>query len=345
MLFRYLVYKKSWILFFVILGGVTNLLITFDQGFTISISSIVYLNLIAVVSFCLFFIWRFKRETDYFRKLRKLMDEIDTDWIESLPEPIYRFPDQMVYELLCEVDRFYRRKFTDLRQSYLLENDYLASWIHEVKAPLTVMKMTIDGHRSNELAQKIETNWLRMHLLIDRQLYISRLPTLESDYAVEFVLIESLLKEEVRDLASWCMEKNIGVEVKAEEEQRVLTDRKWCRFIIRQLLTNAIKYSQNGGDIAITIGESDNGRVFVTIKDEGRGIQVHDLPRIFDKGFTGENGRLQNAATGLGLYLAQTVANKLNITLKVSSIYGKGTAVDILFLKENEMESIRRNRL
>lgn len=276
-------------------------------------------------------------------KLQTLKEEIGESWVEALPDANYSFPDKMIVELMRNTDDFYKKRFHDVKKTQLMENDYITSWIHEIKAPLTAMKITIDSNRSDRLAQKIETNWLRLHLLIDRQLYITRLPTLEADYVVEQVKMEDLLKEEIRDLASWCMEKNMNVQIDSDVEVPiVVTDRKWCRFIIRQLMTNAIKYSPEEGTIRITLGRKSNGAVWLGIHDEGPGIQEHDLPRIFDKGFTGENGRIQNSATGIGLYLAQAVANKLSITLDVESTYGEGTAMYMTFLREDQTEAIRR---
>lgn len=136
------------------------------------------------------------------------------------------------------------------------------------------------------------------------------------------------------------MEKNIAVEFEGEENL-VRTDRKWCRFIIRQILTNAVKYSPEGGMIVLSTTAIEDGPVRLTIRDEGPGIAAQDLPRIFDKGFTGENGRLQNAATGLGLYLAQTVADKIGIRLTVESESQSGTAIQMTFTAINAFESVR----
>jgi OmpR family two-component system bacitracin resistance sensor histidine kinase BceS len=188
--------------------------------------------------------------------------------------------------------------------------------------------------------RNIESEWLRIHLLIDQQLYISRLPSLEADYVLEQTGIQRLAALEVRELASWCVEKNIAVEFEGEETL-VRTDRKWCRFMIRQLMTNAVKYSPESGTILLSTTVTPDGHVRLTIRDEGPGIAAHDLPRIFDKGFTGGNGRLYNAATGLGLYLAKTVSAKIGITLTVQSELEAGTTMQMTFTVSNAFESVR----
>ncbi|GIO33392.1 sensor protein BceS [Paenibacillus albilobatus] len=340
---RYVGYKKSWIFLFLALLGLTDVLILLDHGIAVNASSMIYLNVLFLFVVAVFLVWRYKTETKYAAALAARSENITEDWIETLPEPVF-FPDVATSEALRAADLFYRRKLSDVKQAQLIENDFTASWIHEVKAPLTAMKLTIDAHRSDPAMQKIEAEWLRIHLLIDRQLHMARLPFLESDYVLEPASVRRLAAEEVRDLASWCMEKNIAVEFEGEDAE-VVTDRKWCRFIIRQLLTNAVKYSPEGGIIRIATSVTENGNGMLVIKDEGPGIPAHDLPRIFDKGFTGGNGRIQNAATGIGLYLAQTVASKIGITLGASSGQNQGTAMRMIFTAKNDFESVRRGML
>ncbi|GIO27955.1 sensor histidine kinase [Ornithinibacillus bavariensis] len=341
MFIRYIVLRKSWIFLFVALLGVTNILIMLDKGITVEASSILYLNALFLITFCLFFLWRYKKEMKFTTSLDLLSKDLPLDWIENLPEPENRL-DEITYEFLRAVDLQYKRQVSKFNEARLIEDDYMASWIHEVKTPLTAMKLVLDARRSDSAIRQIEVEWLKIHLLLDRQLYMTRLPTLESDYRLEEASLQRLATEEVQDLASWCLEKNLAVNIEGTNVT-VVTDVKWCRFILRQLLTNAIKYSPVGGTIVIKTNVSERGNVTLDLQDEGPGIQPHDLPRIFDKGFTGENGRIQNAATGLGLYLAKTVADKLGITLKAKSSKSGGTVMQITFSDPNTFETIRRS--
>ncbi|NEW09320.1 HAMP domain-containing histidine kinase [Paenibacillus sp. SYP-B3998] len=298
-----------------------------------------YLNSLLILAMVAFLGWRFRKETKYARLLADLAEEIEEDWIETLP-PTYFYHEEATNQLLRAAGHWYWHKLSDSHVAQSVEQDYIAAWVHEVKTPLTAMKLTIDANKGNPALCKIESEWLRIHLLIDQQLYISRLPSLEADYVLEQTGIQRLASQEVRELASWCVEKNIAVEFDGEEAL-VRTDRKWCRFIIRQLLTNAVKYSPEGGMILLSTTLTPDGHVRITIKDEGPGIATHDLPRIFDKGFTGGNGRLQNAATGLGLYLARNVAFKIGISLTVQSGLHAGTEMEMTFTVRNAFESVR----
>lgn len=330
---------KSWIIFFLGSLGVTNLLIWIDRGIAVQINSIIYLNILLFISFLAFFIWRYKREMKYTASLAKLIEDMEEDWLETLPSPNL-FRDEMTYEVLQAANNYFKHKLSEINEAHVVERDYISSWVHEVKAPLTAMKLVLDDNRNNPVHRKMESEWFRIHMLIDQQLYISRIPTLESDYVLETTSLQQLAAQEVREMASWCMEKDVAVEIDGEDRE-VVTDRKWCRFIIRQILTNAVKYSPDGGMIVVATSATTSGNIVMTIKDEGPGIPPHDLPRIFDKGFTGGTGRIQNAATGLGLYLAQTVASKIGIVLTAQSEVKQGTIMQMTFTSKNTYDSIR----
>src|SRR5699024_3147459 len=178
------------------------------------------------------------------------------------------------------------------------EQDELASWIHEVKTPLTAIKLIIDRVEDQKTKQQLTYEWLRIHLLLDQQLHQSRIPTIENDLYIEETRLEPLLFQEIKDVQSWCISKGIGIDVSLDVEE-VLTDGKWLSFIIRQLLTNAIKYSERD-DIVITSYRSGEQTV-LAIEDHGRGIAAKDMPRIFDRGFTSTLSHHDTASSGMGL--------------------------------------------
>lgn len=342
MFITYLIYKKSWIALIMLFLILTNVLIIFDGGINVEPSSLIYLNGLFLIIFAVFFIWRYKKETSYYKSLLRLFRDLDDDWFESISPPHVHFPDSIVYTLLQTIHEFEQNKRLEDHYSQQMDHNDLSSWVHEMKTPLTAMKITIDAHPSNELAQRLDSNWLKLHLLLDRQLYISRLDTLEADLLPQKLEVNALIRQEIRELSTWCMEKNIAIDLLGDKRY-TYTDNKWCGFVIRQLLTNAIKYSPIDGNIFINIGLYENELVMVKIKDEGPGIQAHDLPRIFDKGFTGEQGRIQRSSTGMGLYLAKEVSKKLNIQLEVDSVVGEGTSFSMIFTSENPFERIRRS--
>ena len=339
MFIAYLKDMKSWIFLFAASLAVTDVLIWMDKGLRMEFASILYLNILLIAIFIVFLVFRYRREMHFTKELLRISEDPSRDWQEGLPEPLF-IRDHATNEFLRQVANDQLDKLSEMKAKNLIESDYTAAWVHEVKAPLTAMKMTIDANRQDPAIRKIESEWLRIHLLIDRQLYISRLPTLGTDYVLAKTEVRGMITPEVHELRSWCIEKNIAVEIEGEDVE-VITDSKWCRFIIRQLLTNAVKYSPDGGVICITTDRMPNGHAVLSIKDEGPGIPSHDFPRIFDKGFTGGTGRLHNAATGLGLYLAHQVAAKIGISLSVQSEANAGTTMIMAFSAENEFDATR----
>jgi len=327
---------KSWIVFFVLALGFADVLIWLDAGIDVEFLSVLYFNVLFLIIFSLFIVWRYRKEMRFIKELTVLEDVASLDWHEALPETNFK-RDEIVIELIRQSAIYSSNKISELRYANAIESDYTTAWVHEVKAPLTAMKLTLDGHSHEPVFRKIQAEWLRIHLLIDQQLYISRMPTLEADYVLEKTDVYRLVTSEVRELASWFMEKNVAVEFEGEDTE-VVTDVKWCRFIIRQIVTNAVKYSPDGGMIIISINNTESENVVLSFKDNGPGIQAHDLPRIFDKGFTGGMGRIHNAATGLGLYLAQTVAEKIGIMLQAQSEMGQGTTLKMTFSTENDFD-------
>ncbi|MDN3426711.1 sensor histidine kinase [Microbacterium sp. APC 3898] len=340
MFFSYINDMKSWIFFFFLSLLSADLLLWLDPGIDVEISSLVYVNALLLIAFIAFISWRYYRETAYIRQLALLEEETETDWYEALPDPIFE-RDEQVNDILQSAGISFSKQLSEVRQNTIIQDDYIAGWVHEAKAPLTAMKLVIDANRKDPQIRKIEAEWLRIFLLVDQQLYISRLSSLESDYVLERVPLQEIIAAEVRELMSWCREKNLAIEIEGLETN-VVTDRKWCRFIVRQILSNAVKYSPRDGTIFITTRTEAGGHCILSIKDQGAGIPDHDMPRIFDKGFTGGMGRLHNTATGLGLYLAKTVSEKIGIRLSAISTKGKGATLEMGFTMENDFDQIRR---
>lgn len=315
-----------WIgLFFISLLW-SNIAFALDAGF--SGVSIVYFNVIQFTILILFLGWRFVADR---RAIRTLLDSTMMEDVE--PVGLTAFQQLYMERFLNELEEKARliRELSIQRQE---ETDDLLAWVHEMKAPLTAIKLMIEQVEEVKLRSKLEQEWLRIYLLLDQQLHQTRLLTIEQDNRLEQVELRQVVYKEIRDFQSWCMEKGIGFEVE-ELKHTVKTDAKWLGFIVRQVLSNAIKYSPMNEMIHIALHEDQAGHLVLQIHDAGPGIKAEDLPRIFKKSYTGTVGRESSAATGMGLYLAKSVATKLGISLKVDSTEGKGTTVTIQFPAEN----------
>lgn len=325
MIWLFIKERKSWIIFFIILHIWMDVIFFIDSG--ISGISILYLNVMNFLLFGLFIVWRYIKETNQLKAIyeqpinEELLSPFQKKYIEHLNKQ---------YEKLEE-------EFHQIKINMLEQQDGMLAWVHEMKSPMTAMKLIVEQVEPYSLREKLEKEWMRMFLLLDQKIHETRLSTIEKDNRLEKVSLETIVHQEIRDFRSWCMEKGIGVETK-ELDKTVTSDSKWLGFIVRQILSNAIKYSHENSEIHIFTTNDKDGHLLLHIKDFGVGIKAEDLPRIFQRSYTGTIGRETTAATGMGLYLAKEAADKLGITLKVVSQVGVGTTMTIQFPLENKYD-------
>lgn len=195
-------------------------------------------------------------------------------------------------------------------------------WLHQVKTPVAALDLMLQTTETSKEDMKAEL--FKINEYLQMMLHYVKSQFDSQDLLIKSVKLAPLVRETVKKYAVFFARKDLQLVLKDLEEV-VITDEKWLRFILEQVLFNAIKYTQSG---QITIQASQNK---LTIRDTGIGILPEDLPRVFDKGYTGVNGRIQQRASGLGLYLSQQTAQKIGAVLTIDSVVGQGTKVTIVF--------------
>ncbi|RYG71507.1 HAMP domain-containing histidine kinase [Lentibacillus lipolyticus] len=323
--------RLSWILFFSISQLLVLLIGYLDAG--MQMNSVLYLVFITSLFFGVFLVVRYHKETRFYRALRDHSQSFDLTTIPETGSPF----EEMTSEMIQKQNEVYKTQLEELHTSVEQEKDDILSWIHEVKTPLTTLQLIIERVDDQALKGQLMYEWLRVHLLLDQKLHQKRIPFMQNDLFIEKTDLEALMFEEIKALKLWCMQKGIGFDVNLQVTE-VLTDTKWFGFIARQILTNAVKYSEASDIIIDSFMEEE--RCVLTIADHGRGIDAKDLPRIFDRGFTNTIAHFDQTATGMGLYLAKQVADSLHITIDVSSRLGEGTMFTLTFPKENDFVEI-----
>lgn len=229
-----------------------------------------------------------------------------------------------------------------IRQSQM--RDYYSMWVHQIKTPISAMKLLLEAERE-ELGQLIcddeqsqyllsdnmdsfEDELFRIEEYVSMALQYQRVSSTENDFVLEKVSVDGVIRDTIKKYAKIMIRRHIGINYSGTG-QEVYTDGKWLAFMLEQILSNAIKYTPQGVVTIETAEEKD--RFFITIKDTGIGIKAEDLPRVFEKGYTGYNGHADKKATGIGLYLCRQMADKLGHTIRMESEIGKGTKVWIGF--------------
>lgn len=333
MIRRYLIERRSWLLFFLSVQTLVLLIAFLDKA--IPFGPILYIVFLTTTLFLVFFAFRYNKETRFYKQLEERDNNLDLTTIESADTPL----ESIVETSMRNLAEHLRQSASWHQVALEQEKDDLLAWIHEVKTPLTAMQLMMDRLEDETMKTALTYEWLRIHLLLDRQLHQKRLPFMENDLYIEQVNLESLIYAEIKTLKTWCIQKGIGFDVDFEVTE-VLSDAKWLAFILRQLVTNAVKYSDPHAAEIIIRSHRDNERTVLEVIDHGRGIEPKDLPRIFDKGFTSTAWHQDSAATGMGLYLAKKAADSMLIQITVSSEPGSGTTFTLTFPQPNEVMRI-----
>ena len=326
MIYLFLKQNRSWILFFIALQILLNMMFYIDEGF--ESVSVFYINLIQMMLFFSFLIWRYKREVSVLQQL------IRGEAVDSIPVYLKKLNEQYEQQL-SEI----QQSLNEANIARLEEHDDILAWVHEMKSPMTAMRLMHEQIEPYTLREKIDIEWMRLHLLLDQRLHATRLSTIEKDNRFERLKVQPIVIQEIQGFRSWCLEKGLAVEIGALEGT-VVSDAKWLAFIIRQLLSNAVKYSEANTEIRIYMERDERGHQLLHIQDFGIGIKQEDLPRVFQKSYTGTVGREKTVSTGMGLYLANQAANKLGLELRLTSQLGKGTTATIQFPNENEYHKL-----
>ena len=245
---------------------------------------------------------------------------------ENFPEAS-TLMEENYQEMLRALGRINNDHLTDWQKERQESLDYYTTWVHQIKTPIAVMRMTLQGEDTEE-HRELLAELFRVEQYVDMVLSYIRLGSHQTDFVFQECDLDAVIRQAVHKYASLFVRCRIKL-VYEPVEMTVLTDEKWLLFIIEQLLSNAVKYTREG---TVTISVSSDQILSVT--DTGMGIAPEDLPRIFEKGFTGYHGREDKKATGLGLYLCKQTVDKLGIRIGVRSEVGKGSTFSLDLRKE-----------
>lgn len=294
--------------------------------------SVIYIFFFNFIIFIIYLMWDYMRKRKFYSEFKNLGTLNDMVGMSRGNTPV----QSEIYEKLDEL-RVTHQMQLDEESSKTKENlDELTRFIHDMKMPMTTMKLMLDDLPDTE-GDKLLGEWTRLNGMLNEVLYLKRLPNIKNDLYIESLDLNVVLNSSIRKLKEVCIRKRIGFDINLQESA-VYTDMKWCQFIIDQLITNSVKYSEDN-DIVIR-SSMENGFMHLTITDYGRGIEQRDLDRIFEAGFTSTGDHQDEQSTGMGLYIAKNVAETLNIKLTADSVYKEYTTMTLEFNKENRFTNI-----
>ena len=278
----------------------------------------------------------------YFDRLMRMAEELDERYLipEVMEEP-FLAEDLAYYRILRMAERSMLENVGDVKRERAEYREYIEQWIHEIKTPITGIRLLCDNNRS-DLTRGIMAEVEKIERYTEQSLYYARSENTQKDFAVREISLLDVMHGALADNKYLLMQEKVRLEL-PEKSACVYSDEKWLRFILDQLIVNAVKYARKAPEEGLQGSQEDPQQgpmrtesvirfltedmgeyVTLSIQDNGMGIDAADLPRVFEKGFTGQNGRKVQHSTGLGLYLCKKLCDKLGIRIEIES----GTAGD-----------------
>ncbi|WP_312441626.1 sensor histidine kinase [Lacrimispora sp.] len=327
-------FLKDKILFLLAQSFLIVFLVLLLDVYHISRYAIILISTTIVITSFVALAYEYLVRSRYYNRLNKTLKSMEQkQYIASLLEE----PNFAEAEMLCEILKRVTKAMNDEIASYKISQDeyreYIETWIHEIKIPISCIDLICKNNR-NDITKRISEETVRVDSYIEQALYYARSKNVASDYSIRRLSLDSLVKAAVKKHSKQLI--GCGAQVKLDNlDHTVYADEKWLDFIIGQIIANSIKYKKD--DLTLWFFASENQEnMILFIRDNGIGISEGDLGRVFEKGFTGENGRAFAKSTGIGLYLCKELCNKMYLGLEAQSSVGNGTTIKIAFPKDRQ---------
>ena len=274
-----------------------------------------------------FLLYRYFSQKCLYDKLTKMPATLEDTLSSAGTAPVAEGINRLLgvqYNLYQEEIQMYKRK----QREHLT---FIHQWVHQMKTPISVIHLILQEKEGEPYIENIREELDRISRGLNMALNMARLDSFEHDFVVETVSLPSLIAEVVNEQKRYFIRKKVYPEVRIDLNMSVKSDRKWLKFIVEQLLVNAIKYTEGENKKVIILAyENSKGKV-LEVKDQGVGIPKNDIRRVFEPFYTGENGRKFGESTGMGLYLVNEICKKLEHQIEIESRQGEGTTIRIIF--------------
>lgn len=294
---------------------------------------------IPIAIFCLYFIGlliEYVTKKNFYSDLLDTLDELEEKYlVAEIIKPTNFLEGKILKETLEEINQSmveHVNQYKYIQEEY---KDYIELWIHEIKIPIAASKMVIENNK-NETTKSIDEELNKIENYIEQALFYARSNTVEKDYYIKKFKLKEIVNESIKKNKNVLIHEKIAVNVH-DLDFEVNTDNKWIVFILNQIIGNSIKYKKQDTPLEIEIyAKQGKENVILYIKDNGIGIKKGEITRVFEKGFTGTNGRLSNKkSTGIGLYLCKNLCHKLGIAIELNSVQNEETEVRLVFPNES----------
>ena len=277
----------------------------------------IYIIVTPIVAYLIGIIIEFYRKKEFYNTLNENMEQLEQKYLisEIIEEPSFA-EGKILKSVIQDTGKSMLEnvnKYKYIQQDY---KDYIELWIHEVKLPIATSKLVIENNK-NEITKNIEEELDKIENYIEQALYYARSSTVEKDYYINKYVLKDIVNAAILKNKSNLILNKINIELE-NLDLEVYTDNKWCIFILNQIIQNSIKYQKDGNSKLQISAKENKENIVLNIKDNGIGIKQEELERVFEKGFTGTNGRIDGKkSTGMGLYLCKKLCDKLGLSIEI----------------------------
>lgn len=299
--------------------------------FDVAKENIIIVCVIMVLGFLITEIYEILRRKRFYDRLTMCLEELDKKYLlaEMLDVPEF-YDGRILHEALKESEKSMNDTVAEYRRDNTAFREYIELWVHEIKLPVASLRLMCHNDGNQKYLEQLG----RIDDYIENVLYYARSNSAEKDYLIKKTSIKKTFVEVAVRYRTELQSNNINLQTEGLDKY-VMTDSKWLTYMLSQIMANSIKYisSERQPEIKVSAEELDD-RIVLNFRDNGIGVSETDLPHIFDKSFTGENGRLRSQSTGMGLYLVKSLCDKLGHTISADSVKGEYMEVRISFGKD-----------
>ena len=303
-----------------------------------NLSDLIYLDILIITIFIGFTILDYRKMKDRYSSIMELIEDekdidsycIDDNFLEG----------KIINYIIDYKDKKLENETKECENQLKDMEEYISRWVHEIKLPLSAMKIILDRD-SDDMISSIENELEKMNFLVNSVMYGSRATASAEDIFIKEENLKDIVRTAVKSNSFFLIKNNISPKL-GDLDFKVYTDKKWIIYVLGQLINNSIKYSKENG--VVEFSAEDKGEfIDLKIRDNGIGINEEDLERVFNKGFTGSNGRNSvYKSTGMGLYFSKKIIDKLNHSIEVESVKDKYTLFRIRFYKISDYLSVTK---
>ena len=327
-----LFFKEKVIAILLLLFGIITIEI-FLMAYNVGMFIKIYIPFIIMGLYATSIVIEYLKKKEFYNNFFYMLEELEEKYLitEIINTPSF-LEGKILKNTLEQIDKSMLENVN--KYKYMTEDykEYIELWIHEIKIPIATSKMVIENNK-NSITKSIDEELDKVENYIEQALFYARSNTVEKDYYIKKVVLKEIVNESIKKNKNSLIQEKISINIH-DLNIEVNTDNKWIVFILNQIIQNSVKYKKKEESAIEIYAKQGKENVILYIKDNGIGIKKGEITRVFEKGFTGENGRIINKkSTGIGLYLCKKLCNKLGIGIELNSVQNEGTEVELIFPK------------